>query len=138
MPPPTVNGTKTFSEVYLNTYDSKHIQIKEQNQHVTFEVKTKVLVSQQNINIGYLLPFAILQTCSIGKSPRGKSLKPVIFKKLTCNLILTVDLEYSCQVIKHKHSILSKAYLISSIIVILSSKLNWLAKVSYLQKFMMV
>jgi hypothetical protein len=52
MPPPTVNGTKTFSEVYLNTYDSKHIQIKEQNQHVTFEVKTKVLVSQQNINIG--------------------------------------------------------------------------------------
>lgn len=23
MPPPTVNGTKTFSEVYLNTYNSK-------------------------------------------------------------------------------------------------------------------
>ena len=34
----------------------------------------------------------------------------------------------------YKHSILSQAYLISPIYVILSSKLHWLAKVSNLQK----
>ena len=34
----------------------------------------------------------------------------------------------------YKHSILSKAYLVSPIYVILSSKLHWLAKVSNLQK----
>ena len=39
MPPPTVNGTKTFSEVYLNTYNGKQIKIREQNQHIAFVVK---------------------------------------------------------------------------------------------------
>ena len=39
--------------------------------------------------------FAAKQTCSIGKSPRGKSRKPVIFRKLTCSLILPLYLEYN-------------------------------------------
>lgn len=71
MPPPTVSGTKTFSEVYLNTYNSKQIKIKEQNQHVTFEVKTKVLVSHQNINAGYLMPLQSYKPAALANRQEG-------------------------------------------------------------------
>lgn len=109
-----------------------------------------IVVSLNDLQSKIRLP-SNQQTCSIGKSPKGKSRKPVIFKKLIWNSINPINknvrsymkIMWSISLLsytfKHQNMHYIKiAYLISSLFVILSSKLYWLAKVSHLQKFKII
>lgn len=72
IPPPTVSGTNTFSDVYLKTYKACKIS-KSETHRITEVIRRTLMKKKITTN---------LSTCIIGKSPRGKSRNPVMFKKL--------------------------------------------------------